>query len=53
MWDKCEMVVHGVHVVLDLHLDWVVLEVHVCSAFNSISQITIFYRLHFYISTFD
>jgi hypothetical protein len=33
---KCEVVVHDIRVALDVHLDWVVLQVDVANTFNSI-----------------
>jgi hypothetical protein len=50
---ECEMVVHGVCAMLDLHLDWVLLHVHVYNAFNYISHTTIFQELWSSISTLD
>jgi hypothetical protein len=43
----CETMIYGVHVILDLHLDWVVLQVislQVCIINNHFSKIVIFYR---------
>jgi hypothetical protein len=34
---KCETLVHGIQMMLDLHLDWVVLQADVHNAFNSMS----------------
>jgi hypothetical protein len=38
---RCETVVHGIWVMLDLHLDRVVLQVDVRNAFNSVSWLVI------------
>ncbi len=46
--DECETMVHGIWVMLDLHLNWVVLQVDVCNTFNSKSQSTIFQELLFF-----
>jgi hypothetical protein len=42
---KCETMVCGIQAMLHLHLDWVVLEMDVHNAFNSMSQSTIFQEL--------
>jgi hypothetical protein len=34
---KCEIMVCGIEAMLDLHLDWVVLQMDVRNAFNSMS----------------
>ncbi len=39
--DGCETMVHGVQMMLDLHPNWVVLQVDVHNAFNSVSQLAI------------
>ncbi len=41
----CEIMVHDIQMMLDLHLDWVVLQVDVYNTFNSMSQSTIFQKL--------
>ncbi len=38
----CKIMVHGVKVMLDLHLDWVVLYVDVQNDFNLVFQINVF-----------
>jgi hypothetical protein len=43
--DECKIVVHGVQAMLNLHPNWVVLQVDVCNIFNSMSQSTIFQEL--------
>jgi len=45
MFNKCEIIVHGVKAMLDLHLEWVVLQLDVQNAFNLIFRITIFQEL--------
>jgi hypothetical protein len=50
---KCEIVVYGFCVILDLHLDWVVLHVDVNNALNFVSQTTIFQELQYFTSTLD
>jgi hypothetical protein len=37
---KCKIMVHNIQTMLDLHLDWVVLQMDVLNAFNSVSQST-------------
>jgi hypothetical protein len=44
-YGKCKIVVHGVKAMLDLHSEWVVLQVDVQNTFNSVSQIAIFQEL--------
>jgi len=39
--------VHGIQMMLDLHLDWVVLQVDIHNSFNLVSQSTIFQELWF------
>jgi uncharacterized membrane protein len=39
-------VVHGIRATLDVHLDWVVLQVDIANAFNFISRKVIFKKLH-------
>ncbi len=39
--DGCETMVHGIQMMLDLHPNWVVLQVDVHNAFNSVSQLAI------------
>jgi hypothetical protein len=41
----CEIVVHGILMMLDLHLNWVVIYVDVCNTFNLMSWLTIFQEL--------
>jgi hypothetical protein len=53
MLRKCETMVHVVKTMLDLHLEWVVLQVDVQNMFNSISQIAIFQDLCSCTSTLD
>jgi hypothetical protein len=48
-----ETMVHGVKVMLDLHLKWVVLHVDVWNAFNLIFQASIFQELQFSIDILD
>ncbi len=38
--------VHDIRVVLDVHIDWVVLQVDIVNAFNIISRRSIFLKLH-------
>jgi hypothetical protein len=45
--------VHGVTSLLDLHPEWVVLQVDGHNTINSISQTTIFQELWFFINTLD
>jgi hypothetical protein len=42
---KCEIVVCGIQAMLHLHPNWMVLQMDVCNAFNSMSQSTIFQEL--------
>jgi hypothetical protein len=44
---RCEIMVHGVRMMLNLHPNWVVLEVDVHNSFNSMSLSTIFQELWF------
>jgi hypothetical protein len=41
---RCEAVVHGIWVILNIHLNWVVLHVDVANAFNTISKRVIFWN---------
>jgi len=41
----CEVVVHSIQAILNVHLDWVVLQVDMVNAFNSISHNDIFQKL--------
>jgi hypothetical protein len=50
---KRKTMVHGVKDVLDLHSEWVVLQVDVWNVFNLIFGTTFFQELKFYISTLD
>jgi len=44
----CKIMVHGVRTMLNLHPNWVVLQVdHVHNAFNLVSRLTIFQKLQF------
>ncbi len=43
--DGCEVVVHGIRIVLDVHPDWVLLQVDVTNAFNIILCKAIFQKL--------
>jgi hypothetical protein len=43
--DECETMVHDIQGMLNLHLDWAVLQVGVCNAFNLVSWSTIFQEL--------
>jgi hypothetical protein len=38
----CEVMVHGIQVILNVHLDWVVLQVDVVNAFHSILRKAVF-----------
>jgi hypothetical protein len=49
----CNIMFHGVRAMLDLHLEWVVLQVDVRNMFNLISQTTIFQELRSFIDTLD
>jgi hypothetical protein len=40
--DGCETMVHGIQSALDLHLDWVMLQVDIMNTFNTISCKAIF-----------
>jgi hypothetical protein len=44
---ECETMVHGVEMMLNLHPDWVVLQVDVRNAFNSMSRSAIFQEIRF------
>jgi hypothetical protein len=44
---RCEIMVHDVSTMLNLHLDWVVLKVDVHNAFNLVSWLAIFQELQF------
>ncbi len=46
-YGKCEMVVHDIRAMLNLHPDWVGLRVDIHNAFNSVSWSTIFQELWF------
>jgi hypothetical protein len=50
---RCEIVVHGIQKMLDLHLNWVVLEVNVHNAFNLVSWLVIFQELQSLLSSLD
>jgi hypothetical protein len=52
-WGGCEMMVHGVHIMLDLYLNWVVLHVDIYNAFNFVAQTIIFQELPFFIGALD
>jgi hypothetical protein len=41
----CKVVVHGIQAVLDVHPNWVVLQVNVMNIFNTILHETIFQKL--------
>jgi hypothetical protein len=43
---ECETMIHGIMCILDLHLDWVVLQLDVGNAFNLVSRGIIFQNLH-------
>jgi hypothetical protein len=43
--DSCEVVVHDIRTALDVHLDWVVLQVDVMNVFNTILCKAIFQKL--------
>ncbi len=43
--DGCEAMVHGIRSALDLHPDWVVLQVDVMNTFNTTSCKAIFQKL--------
>jgi len=40
-----ELVVHGIRGALNVHPDWVVLQIHIANAFNIISRMVIFKKL--------
>jgi hypothetical protein len=42
----CEIIIHGIWCTLDLHLDWVFLQLDVVNTFNSMSRGVIFQELH-------
>jgi hypothetical protein len=44
-YGECEIVVHNVQAMLDLHPHWVVLHVDVHNAFNSMSWLVVFQEL--------
>jgi hypothetical protein len=50
---KCEIMVCGIQTMLNLHPNWVVLQMNVHNAFNSMSQSTIFQELRFSPSYLD
>ncbi len=39
---SCEVMVHGIQAILNIHLDWVVLQVDVVNAFHSILRKAVF-----------
>ncbi|KAL2612792.1 hypothetical protein R1flu_024484 [Riccia fluitans] len=41
----CETIIHGLRATLDLHPDWVVLQVDIQNAFNTISREVLFHEL--------
>ncbi|KAL2634242.1 hypothetical protein R1flu_005721 [Riccia fluitans] len=41
----CETIIHGLHATLDLHPDWVVLQVDIRNAFNTVSWEALFHEL--------
>ncbi|KAL2631938.1 hypothetical protein R1flu_016624 [Riccia fluitans] len=45
MHGGCKIIIHGLHPTLDLHLDWVVLQVDIQNAFNTISWEALFREL--------
>jgi hypothetical protein len=53
MSGKCETMIHGVKIMLDLHLEWVVLQVDVQNTFNLLSRIAIFQELCSCTNTLD
>ncbi|KAL2608814.1 hypothetical protein R1flu_027387 [Riccia fluitans] len=42
----CETIIHGLRTTLDLHPDWVVLQVDIQNAFNTVSREALFCDLH-------
>ncbi len=42
----CEAIIHDISCTLDLHLDWVVLQLDMANAFNLVSRGVIFQELH-------
>ncbi|KAL2612956.1 hypothetical protein R1flu_024648 [Riccia fluitans] len=45
MCGGCETIIHGLHATLDLHPDWVVLQVDIQNAFNIVSREALFCEL--------
>ncbi|KAL2649469.1 hypothetical protein R1flu_017597 [Riccia fluitans] len=45
MREGCETIIHGLRAILDLHPDWVALQVDIQNAFNTISQEALFHEL--------
>jgi hypothetical protein len=42
----CEAIIHNIKCTLDLHLDWVVLQLDIANAFNSVLKKVIFQKLY-------
>ncbi|KAL2613061.1 hypothetical protein R1flu_024753 [Riccia fluitans] len=53
MRGDCETIIHGLCAILDLHLDWVVLQVDIQNAFNIVSWEAFFCELHVAIGFLD
>ncbi len=51
--DRCEIMVHGIWMILDLDPNWVVLRMDVHNAFNLMSRSAIFQELQFSLSFLD
>ncbi|KAL2631219.1 hypothetical protein R1flu_015905 [Riccia fluitans] len=49
----CETIIHGLRATLDLHPDWIVLQVDIENAFNTVSQETLFCELRAAIGSMD
>ncbi|KAL2624441.1 hypothetical protein R1flu_008686 [Riccia fluitans] len=49
----CKTIIHGLHATLDLHPDWVVLQVDIQNKFNTISREALFHELCAVIGSLD
>ncbi|KAL2650793.1 hypothetical protein R1flu_018921 [Riccia fluitans] len=49
----CETIVHGLQAIVDLHPDWMVLQLDIQNAFNTVSREAIFHELRSAPSTLD
>ncbi|KAL2653572.1 hypothetical protein R1flu_021700 [Riccia fluitans] len=53
MLGGCETIIHGLRATLDLHPDWIVLQVDIQSAFNTVSREALFRELCAAIGSLD